>query len=72
MPYFWNTGQGECIVAWKVLNARLGSPYDHLTGNAKFTGESQLFKVEFDLPQTPQDVDEDNFMIQLLDPKGQN
>ena len=65
-------GQGECIVAWKILNARHGSPYENLTGNAKFTGDSQLFKVEFDLPQMPQNVDEDAFMIQLLDPKGQN
>ena len=65
-------GHGECIVAWKILNARLGSSYENLTGNAKFTGDSQLFKVEFDLPQTPQNVDEDSFLIQLLDPKGQN
>ena len=62
-------GLGECIVAWRIVDARLDSPYQNLSGSAKFTGEDQLFTVQFDLPQTPQDIEEDKFMIQLLDPK---
>ena len=66
-------GLGECLVAWKIINvARDNSPYANLSGQAKFTGEDQFFTVQFDLPQEPQDVAEDNFQIQLLDPKGQN
>ena len=62
-------GLGECIVAWRIVDARINSPYQNLSGSAKFTGEDQLFTVQFDLPQAPQDIQEDKFMIQLLDPK---